>query len=285
MKKITILIVLLVGIIANAQVGVGTTTPAYTFHTVNTGNIGATALGAFENDGVEGVSLSGYNLSNTNGYNAIEGITDYSGTAFTPAGVFGLAIYQGPSQSPGIGVRGASNEWQGTGVFGSRFNSGGPNLGFGGLFLNDLGYTGGLQNMSDIKTKKDIFKITNALNIIENLNPVSYYFDLDKYPNLGLNTEKEFGFIAQEVREILPEITRLKSFDINACSELGPNQQVKSKRETFVTMDYTRIIPILTKGMQEQQDIIDAQNSKIDVLESKLMVLEAKMNELLQNQE
>jgi hypothetical protein len=38
------------------------------------------------------------------------------------------------------------------------------------------------------------------------LNPVTYHFDLEKSTYMGLSTEKEYGFIAQEVREVLPEI-------------------------------------------------------------------------------
>lgn len=288
-KLITLKTIIFIFALANlsfiqAQVGVGTTTPANTFQVINNGNIGATALSESTNSGTDGVALSGYNVSNANAYNAIEGITSYQGTGFTPAGIFGLAIYGGPGNYSTIGVFGTSNEWQGTGVIGSRFNSGGPNQGWGGQFYNDLGYTGFFGAISDIRTKKDISPINNALSIINELNPVTYFFDLDKYPSMGLNEEMEYGFIAQEVRETLPEITRIKNFNTQASVELKSNKSIENKNETFVAIDYTRIIPILTKAVQEQQTIIDNQNSKIQDLEAKLLFLESKINAIIESQ-
>ncbi|MEM5564914.1 tail fiber domain-containing protein [Psychroserpens sp. AS72] len=268
----------------HAQVGVGTTTPAYTFEVVNNGNIGATALAVSANSGTDGVALGAYNESDANAYNPIEGVTFYEGTAFTPAGVFGLGIYGGAGNYNTIGVYGSSNEWQGTGIIGTRFNSGGGNTGWGGQFYNDLGYTGFFGAISDVRTKKDISPINNAISIINKLNPVTYFFDLDKYPSMGLNEELEYGFIAQEVRETLPEITRIKNFNTQASVKLKANQGIENKNETFVAIDYTRIIPILTKAVQEQQTIIINQNSKIQDLEAKLLLLESKVNDIIESQ-
>ncbi|WP_299336200.1 tail fiber domain-containing protein [uncultured Psychroserpens sp.] len=285
LKTLTGLLILFTFSFTQAQVGIGTTTPAYTFQVVNTGNIGATSLAESTNSGTDGVSLSGFNSSATNPYNAIEGVTSYSGTTFTPAGVFGLAIYGGSGNSNTIGVFGSSNEWQGTGVIGSRFNSGGPDQGWGGQFYNDLGYTGFFGAISDERTKKNITQINGALSIISQLNPVTYFYDYDKYPYMGLNTEMEYGFIAQEVREVLPEIVRDKNLNTNATAEIKPKQGISNSHEQFVVMDYTRIIPILTKAIKEQQSLIDNQNSKIQDLEDKVLLLESKLNVLLENQD
>ena len=267
----------------NRYIGFRTTTPGNMFHMTNGGTtVGATSMSLFQNLSASGVSLQGYNTSTTSGYSAIEGITNYLGTGFLATGVFGLAINQSAGVNGiAIGVRGHSNEWQGTGVRGSRFNSGGTNSGWGGQFYDDLGYTGFFGLISDLRTKKDIEEIDNAINIINQLNPVTYFFDLEKYPNMGLNEELEYGFIAQEVRDVLPEITRVKGFDTAATIELKPNQQIENKTELFVAMDYTRIIPILTKGMQEQQEIIETQNNRITTLEDKIMLLEERLNTLL----
>ncbi|MGS2726399.1 tail fiber domain-containing protein [Psychroserpens sp. BH13MA-6] len=270
----------------NGFLGINTTTPGYLFHMTNGGNvIGATSMASFENSSVSGVGIASSNTDTTNGYNALEGITYYEGNAFIPAGVFGLAIYTGGGNAPTIGVRGHTNEWQGTGVRGSRFNGGGPNTGWGGEFYDDLGYTGFLGTISDERTKKNISPINNALAIIEQLNPVTYYFDLEKYPTMGLNEDMEYGFIAQEVRAILPEITRIKGFDTTACSPAKAGEQVSLTEESFVAIDYTRMIPILTKGLQEQQQTIANQATKIQNLESKIQMMEAKLNQLLENQD
>ncbi len=256
------------------RIGIRNAAPANLFHMTNGGTVvGGTSMALFENTGVSGVALNGTNTNATSGYNAIEGITYYSGTGFIPAGVLGLAMYQGAASAPTIGVRGATNEWQGTGVRGSRFNSGGVNSGWGGEFYDDLGYTGFLGTISDEKTKKDIVTINNATSLIMELNPVTYSYDLEKYPNMGLNRGLEYGFISQEVHNVLPEITRVKTFDTQACVEMAPNGLTRNNSEEFVVMDYTRIIPILTKAVQEQQVVISDQQSEIDAMKSELKEL------------
>jgi hypothetical protein len=159
-------------------------------------------------------------------------------------------------------------------VYGTRQN--GAGAGWGGLFLDDLGYTGFFGTASDRRLKKNILPIDNALDIILKLNPVTYNFDLEKYPYMGLNTEKEYGFIAQEVREILPEITREKNLPLNGTKEVKPNQAFKNESESFLILDYTRIIPILTKAIKEQQTTINKQSERLDALEKKINLLLSK---------
>lgn len=250
------------------RIGIRTAAPTSMLQMVNNGvNVGANAMASFENAGIEGVSIDGYNYDVTNGYNAIEGIVSYSGTAFNAAGVFGLAIDNTLINSA-IGVRGTINGRDGFGVLGTRAN--GAGAGWAGLFIEDLGYTGFFGAASDARTKKDINPINGALAIVNQLNPVTYYFDLEKFPNMGLNREMEYGFIAQEVREILPEITRVKNLPTNGTVEVSPNSPVENKNELFVMIDYTRVIPILTKAVQEQQAIIETQNEKIELLQKQM---------------
>lgn len=259
---------------ASGNVGINTNTPAYKIHFSNNGvNIGATSLSTSENNGNDGVSLFGYNNNSSNAFNAIEGVTSYNLSTFTTSGVFGLAF---ANSGNGVGIRGASNSIDGYGVRGSR-PSGPPGpggAGLAGLFQGGLGYTGAFGAVSDIKTKKNIKQINNALDIISKINPVSYYFDIEKYPYLGLNSSLEYGFVSQEIQKILPEITFSKALDINATNPLELNNASNSKTENFLMLDYTRLIPILSKAIQEQQEIIDNQ-------ESRIAKLEALVNELL----
>lgn len=274
---------------SNGYIGIRTATPGNLLHMTNGGVvIGGTAMSFFENASVSGVALNGTNTNATSGYNAIEGINNYNGTAFIPAGVFGLALYQGAALAPTIGVRGHSNEWQGTGIYGSRFNSGGANTGWGGQIYDDLGYTGFLGTISDARTKKEVQTIDNATSLIMNLRPVTYLYDLEKYPNMGLSHELEYGFIAQEVESVLPEVTRRKNFNTQACVAMKSGETQASAEQEFVVMDYTRIIPIATKAIQEQQTVIESQSQEIDLLKSELVLMKQELQalkEMIQNGE
>ncbi|NQX99012.1 MAG: tail fiber domain-containing protein, partial [Flavobacteriales bacterium] len=185
------------------------------------------------------------------------------GSAFNSAGVFGLAINNTLTNSA-IGVRGTINGREGFGVLGTRTNGGGN--GWAGLFIEDLGYTGFFGAASDERLKKNIEPIKKALDIVKQLNPVTYDFDLEKNPGMGLNTEMEYGFLAQEVKEILPEIVREKNLPTNSNREVKAHEAQNLKLEKFMVMDYTRIIPILTKAIQEQQALIEKQNQKLEEL-------------------
>ena len=62
---------------------------------------------------------------------------------------------------------------------------------------------------------------------------------------------KDIGFIAQEVEEILPFIVHT------------------NEKTDYKSMDYSRITPILVEAIQEQQKMIDNLKKKINELENK----------------
>ena len=78
------------------------------------------------------------------------------------------------------------------------------------------------------------------------------------------DTNRNLGLISQEVQEIFPSITHyVKESDVLALS-------------------YTELIPILIKALQEQQRIIESQNSKIEVEVSQNNQQNAAITSLLQ---
>ncbi|MFC7357889.1 tail fiber domain-containing protein [Jejudonia soesokkakensis] len=86
------------------------------------------------------------------------------------------------------------------------------------------------QTTSDKRLKTNFAQETNALGKISDLNPLWYEYKA----NLGV---KEFGFLAQEVQKIVPQIV---SGDPNGDVEKEP-----------MTVAYGRITPLLTAGMKE----------------------------------
>ena len=101
---------------------------------------------------------------------------------------------------------------------------------------------------SDARYKKNIENIGNALDDINKLNPVSY---------LLLNQEsadkKSYGFIAQELKDIFPEVVVEPSDD-----------------NDMYGINYTSIIPLLTKSIQELTKKIELQQIEINYLKQKL---------------
>ncbi len=76
------------------------------------------------------------------------------------------------------------------------------------------------------------------------------------------DTKRNLGLISQDVQELFPSITHyVKESDVLALS-------------------YTELIPILIKALQEQQNIIDGQNTKIDTFENYLSTLSKRLENL-----
>lgn len=72
------------------------------------------------------------------------------------------------------------------------------------------------------------------------------------------NQKEQYGLIAQEIKEIYPEVVE---YDSNT-DQYG--------------IRYTELIPIMIEGMKEQQAIIEQQNNKIKALENKIAQISTK---------
>ena len=109
-------------------------------------------------------------------------------------------------------------------------------------------------NSSDIRFKKNISTVSGALEKLSKLNPVNYDWRKDEFKNKGFNDKKQWGFIAQEVEKVMPEL-------------------VGADEEDYLTLNYNGFVPLLTKAMQEQQTEIENQQKEIDELKTQLELI------------
>lgn len=115
--------------------------------------------------------------------------------------------------------------------------------------------------VSDRKLKTNISTLENALDYILSLKPKSYTFNTSKYPTMNLPEGKHFGLLADELEAIFPTLVRA-----NQSLELDGN----SEKVDFKSVNYEELVPILIKGMQEQNELIRAQNERINQLEARI---------------
>jgi len=123
---------------------------------------------------------------------------------------------------------------------------------------DDVYATNGTINTSDKRDKQNIKQTTYGLNEILQLNPVSFTWK-DK-PQQG----KKLGLIAQDLLKVIPEVVKTEDWQEN--EETGQLQKVQNDR---LGVYYSDLIPVLIKGMQEQQEIIEALEARIETLENK----------------
>jgi hypothetical protein len=104
---------------------------------------------------------------------------------------------------------------------------------------------------SDGRYKENVSALPYGLAEVVALRPVT--FNWAENPDDGLH----YGLIAQEVREVLPDIIAGDDSD-----------------DGILSMSYSQLVPVLVKAVQEQQEEIDIQAERIASLEARLTTLE-----------
>jgi hypothetical protein len=111
---------------------------------------------------------------------------------------------------------------------------------------------------SDINFKTNINNLELGLNLVNKLRPVSYNHKIDDSSS-ALST----GFIAQEMQCVLNElgVQKNKYFILQ-------HKPIEDVNESQYWLDYTKMVPVLTKAIQEQQCIIQCLTNRIEQLEN-----------------
>ncbi|MFD2531847.1 tail fiber domain-containing protein [Gracilimonas halophila] len=143
----------------------------------------------------------------------------------------------------------------------------------GNVYVNgDLNYSGALNNTSDRRLKENIQPLNSGLETIMKLNPTTYNFRGNgEYNGLKLSTGLHYGLIAQEVEKVLPSLVKdnIHTYTEMSIEGQGPNANSETeikKTMEYKTMNYTELIPVLIKGMQEQQAEIERLKKEIEEL-------------------
>ncbi len=172
------------------------------------------------------------------------------------------------------GFNGSGNAY---GIYAVAPTVGGPFVSptsFAGFFDGDIDVLGNIFNTSDRKLKENIEDEANAMDRIMALRPSTYTYRMDGKPGqLNLPKGDQHGFIAQDLEEVFPELVTNATAQIRDGKGSSPIDG-GSEDYSFKSVNYIGLIPILTKGIQEQQ-------STIDRLEAEL----AEVKELLASNE
>jgi hypothetical protein len=103
---------------------------------------------------------------------------------------------------------------------------------------------------------------------------------------LNLPQGRHYGLIAQEVEQVLPEVVKTITFDGGKGSlqikQDGPQTPGPQNEEpiTFKAVNYTELIPIVVKGMQEQEERIQKQEQVIESLLQQVNELKSQVSRL-----
>ena len=113
---------------------------------------------------------------------------------------------------------------------------------------------------SDIRLKKNIEPLTNGLDKIMKLNPVTFDWNETIVPDLAGKYPHMVGLIAQEVEEVVPEVV-YKTL-VNSVKD------GKEKGRVYKRVLYENLVAHLIDGMKEQQKQIEELKQRVSELEN-----------------
>ena len=115
----------------------------------------------------------------------------------------------------------------------------------GDLVVEGLMQVNAITTPSDGRLKKNISSLDGVLNTMMLLRPTTYALK-----NAKPDDRQQYGFIAQELEQVLPEL-------------------VHHDGEDQLSVNYMQIIPLLTAALQEQQRTIEDLKERLQKLEDK----------------
>ncbi len=161
---------------------------------------------------------------------------DQVGDATTPR----FRIFPGATETNGIIIK--ENGFVGIGIVNPTTK----------LYVNGDITANSVAGTSDARYKTNVMPVTNALEKVKALQGVYFNWNQKDFPQKEFGSQKELGFIAQEVEKVVPEVvTREKN------------------NEEYRAVKYDKIVALLVEAIKEQQKQIDQLQKKIKVLSKK----------------
>jgi hypothetical protein len=212
------------------------------------------------------ISTNGYAVYGDAITSTISGATNIGGY-FSSNGEKGQGIYGKTIGDKGRGVYGEAIGTNGFGIYGEATGTNGigiygiaPTTGWAGYFVGNVKVTGSISTPSDIRFKKDIIPIKNALNSVRQLSGVTYNWKAQEFPERNFdNTKIQIGVIAQDVEKIFPQL-------------------VNTDQDGYKSVDYIKLSVVTLQAVKEQNEIIIAQESTIKELENRLSKIESLLD-------
>ena len=238
-------------------IGMGTITPASKLHVKSNGglfNLEGTdhcyiqfypdgfSTGAVDNNRKAYIGFA--SSGSTDVTIANQDTTSFAGIVFRTSGSDRLYISSsGSSGNVGIGITAPTQKLDVNGN--ARIRSvGTASLGNVSLYITSTGELS--TSASDERLKKDVITIDSALDKVKNLRGVYYKWRTG-------DTENHVGFIAQEVNNIVPELTYVNS----------------GTSENYMGVHYSEMTALLVESIKEMSKTIDELKEEIRILKNK----------------
>ncbi len=133
-----------------------------------------------------------------------------------------------------------------------------------GIEVSGVVTASGAALTSDRRYKDNITPLNSALDSVMKLRGVSYEWKTEEYPDHNFDNNTHYGFIAQEVEEVIP--------DVVGTDERG-----------WKTLRYMGFTPVLVEALKEQQNEIQKLREENEDLREEVVGLKARMDRIEAN--
>jgi len=124
--------------------------------------------------------------------------------------------------------------------------------------IGNICATGSIGACSDRRFKTNIKPLGDALALVQKLSPVRFDWKRDDFPDQHFTDQRQIGFIAQEVADVVPEAV-IKGGD------------------GYLSVDYGRLTPVVVEALKEQQKQVESLRAENADLRTRLERLEAAL--------
>ncbi|MBK9275496.1 MAG: tail fiber domain-containing protein [Flavobacteriales bacterium] len=142
-----------------------------------------------------------------------------------------------------------------------------------GYFAGRVQVTGSMWNNgtfifsdADIKTNVEDIEGPDAADLLGQLAPRTYTYQSAQYPRLYLPSGQQYGFMAQEVAQVIPAVVS----STKVPAELDSLGNVVHPEMDVEGINYTAMIPLLVAAFKEQQTTISTLQDQLAAVQQDL---------------
>jgi hypothetical protein len=118
------------------------------------------------------------------------------------------------------------------------------------------------QRIDEQQLKTVIAEISNPMQYLESLKPITFKYDSSKFKDLKLSTATQHGFLAQDLRLQHPEL-------VFEAFQTFPAGKGNTKTVRYDEVYSKSLIPILVAAVKEQQAQIEALKQQLNQMKAK----------------
>ncbi|MCC7331634.1 MAG: tail fiber domain-containing protein, partial [Flavobacteriales bacterium] len=153
----------------------------------------------------------------------------------------------------------------------------GGNITRAGFFNGDVEIINGML-VSDKKFKTDINDIKGATDVLRKLKPSTFKMDITGFPQFNFQDRKQYGFIAQEVESVLPDLVH----DSYMPAELDSLGNEVYPAVNYKSLNCNAIIPITVQAVNEITERIDKSTLSDQNVKTNVQTLASSLDKVKQ---